>query len=108
MSLYDSKAFCVRCLTDRSPAGGRRRNNMFTCSNCLLTAPSIRAIIQPHQPEPAMTIELAADNDVSESQEAQVAKAYRLAAQAAQAARPEVSTYFEEADRLAAELWGPL
>lgn len=55
-----------------------------------------------------MTIELAADNDVSESQEAQVAKAYRLAAQAAQAARPEVSTYFEEADRLAAELWGPL
>ena len=55
-----------------------------------------------------MTIELAADNDVSESQEAQVALAYRQAAQAAQAACPELATYFEAADRLATELWGPL
>lgn len=55
-----------------------------------------------------MTIELADDNGVGESPEAQVALAYRAAAQAAQAARPEVATYFEEADRLAAELWGPL
>lgn len=106
MSLYDSKAFCVRCLADRSPAGGRRRNGMFTCSNCLLTAPSIKAIIQPQQPENAVTIEIAEDNDATAAE--QVAQAYRLAAQAAQAARPEVATYFEEADRLAAELWGPL
>lgn len=55
-----------------------------------------------------MTIEIADDNDAGAGLEFEVAQAYRAAAQAAQAARPEVATYFEEADRLAAELWGPL
>lgn len=52
-----------------------------------------------------MAIGIADDNDINEEQ---VAKAYRQAAQAARAACPEAGIYFDEADRMAAELWGPL
>lgn len=55
-----------------------------------------------------MTIELAADNNDFSGDEAEALHAYRLAAQAAVAARPEVATYFDEAERLATGIAGPL